>query len=117
MFTGSILKAKQHRYAAKKRRINKTIKATATSPRLFVIRSLAHINAQVIGLDWNILAAASDLWMKGTKSEKAFAVGKKIAESAVKNGVTTVVFDRNGRVYHGRVAQLAAGAREWGLQF
>ena len=49
--------------------------------------------------------------------EKAFAVGKHIAELAVKSGVDAVVFDRNGRLYHGRVAQLATGAREGGLKF
>jgi large subunit ribosomal protein L18 len=117
MFPGSILKDKQRRYLAKKRRTNQTIKATASFPRLLVIRSLTHISAQVIGLDGQVLAAATDHGMKGTKTEKAFAVGKLIAGSAKKNGVDQVVFDRNGRIYHGRVAQLAAGAREGGLQF
>ena len=117
MFVGSILKAKQQRYAAKKRRTNTIIKATASAPRLLVIRSLAHISAQVIWMDGLIIAFVTDKDMKGTKSEKAFAVWKQIAEMTQKKWVQTVVFDRNGRIYHGRVAQVAAGAREWGLQF
>ena len=117
MFVGSILKAKQDRYAAKKRRTNAVIKATASAPRLLVIRSLAQISAQVIRLDGLIIAYANDKDVKWTKSEKAFAVWKQIAEMTQKKWVNTVVFDRNWRIYHGRVAQVAAGSREWGLQF
>lgn len=117
MFVGSILKAKQGRYAAKKRRTNAVIKATASAPRLLVIRSLAHISVQVIWLDGAIVAHATDKNLKGTKSEKAFAVWKQVAEMTQKKWITTVVFDRNWRIYHGRVAQVAAWAREWGLQF
>ena len=86
-------------------------------PRLLVIRSLTHISAQIIALDGHVVAAATDRGLKWTKVEKAFAVGKLIAEIAKKNGVDAVVFDRNGRIYHGRVAQLATGAREGGLKF
>lgn len=86
-------------------------------PRLLVIRSLAHISAQIIGLDGHVLAVATDHGLSGTKLEKAFAVGKLIGQAAIQNGVEGVVFDRNGRVYHGRVAQLAAGARDTGLKF
>jgi large subunit ribosomal protein L18 len=81
------------------------------------VRSLAHISAQIIARDGNVLAAASDRGMKWTKTEKAFAVGKLIAEIALKKGVDTIVFDRNGRIYHWRVAQLAAWARDAGLKF
>lgn len=117
MFPGSILKDKQRRYLAKKRRTNTTIKATTTLPRLLVIRSLAHISAQIIAQDGRVLAAANDKWLSGTKAEKAFEVGKIIGQAAIKNGVEGIVFDRNGRIYHGRVAQLAQGARDAGLKF
>lgn len=117
MFVGSILQQKARRYAAKKRKTNTTIKSTASLPRLFVIRSLAHISVQLIWLDGHIIAAANDTAYKGTKSEKAFEVGKKIADLAKKAGVTSVAFDRNGYLYHGRVKKLAEGAREGGLQF
>lgn len=67
--------------------------------------------------DGTVVASATDRGLSGTKTEKAFAVGKAIAAATLKNNVTSVVFDRNGRLYHGRVAQLAAGAREGWLQF
>lgn len=117
MFPGSILKDKKRRYLAKKRRTNVTAKTTSLLPRLLVIRSLVHISAQIITPDGQVVASATDKGVKGTKTEKAFAVGKLVAESAMKNGIDAVVFDRNGRVYHGRVAELAAGAREAGLKF
>ena len=63
MFSGSILKDKQRRYLAKKRRTNATIKATASFPRLLVVRSVAHISAQIIALDGHVIAAASDRGM------------------------------------------------------
>ena len=83
MFVGSILKDKQRRYLAKKRRTNTIIKATASLPRLLVIRSLVHISAQIIALDGRVLASASDRGLSGTKSEKAFQVGKVIAQAAL----------------------------------
>jgi ribosomal protein L18 len=64
MFLGSILKDKQRRYLAKKRRTNTILKTTTLLPRLLVVRSLAHISAQIIARDGNVLAAASDRGMK-----------------------------------------------------
>ena len=117
MFTGSLLQEKKARYLAKKHRVNTIVKKTASLPRLLVLRSLSHISAQIIGLDGTIVAAATDYKLTGTKSEKALAVGKLVAEHARKVGVTAVVFDRNGYLYHGRVKNLADGAREGGLSF
>jgi large subunit ribosomal protein L18 len=94
-------------------------------PRLTVFRSGRHIYAQVISSeDGNVLAAASTLQkdikagLKGTSNkEAAAAVGKAIAERAVKAGVKDVAFDRSGYRYHGRVKELADAAREVGLNF
>ncbi|MBR4520283.1 MAG: 50S ribosomal protein L18 [Paludibacteraceae bacterium] len=93
---------------------------TAERPRLTVFRSNSQIYAQVIDdVKGVTLASASSLGIKDkmTKTEKAAQVGKAIAENAIKAGVTEVVFDRNGYLYHGRVQQLADAAREAGLKF
>jgi large subunit ribosomal protein L18 len=100
------------------RRVRKRILGTAERPRLAVYRSNRHIYAQLIDdLAARTLAAASDIDVKagGDKSEKAKAVGKALAEHAKKVGIEQAVFDRGGRLYHGRVAALADGAREGGL--
>lgn len=98
--------------------VRKHLVGTADRPRLAVFRSSAHIYAQVIDDSaGKTIVSESDLKMKGTKTEKATEVGRKIAEKATKKGVTAVVFDRGGFLYHGRVAALAAGAREGGLKF
>ena len=93
---------------------------TAERPRLTVFRSNSQIYAQVIDdVKGVTLASASSLGIKDkmTKTEKAAQVGKAIAENAIKAGVTEVVLDRNGYLYHGRVQQLADAAREAGLKF
>ncbi len=87
-------------------------------PRLAVFRSSAHIYAQIIDDTLGkTLAHATDLKFKGTKTEKAFQVGQSVAKTAKLKKVTEVVFDRGGFKYHGRVAELARGAREGGLKF
>jgi large subunit ribosomal protein L18 len=96
------------------------VSGTAERPRLTVFRSNSQIYAQVIDdVKGVTLASASSLGIKDkmTKTEKAAQVGKAIAENAIKAGVTEVVFDRNGYLYHGRVQQLADAAREAGLKF
>ena len=103
-------------------RVRKKISGTPTCPRLCVYRSNAHIYAQVIDdVAGNTLVAASSLdkAIEGNGSNKAAAraVGKLIAERAKAKGIDTVVFDRGGYLYHGRVAELAEGAREGGLEF
>ena len=102
-------------------RIRKSISGTATNPRLSVFRSNKEIYAQLID-DVNgvtLLAASSREKEigKGTNVEVAAAVGKLVAEKALKAGIDTITFDRGGYLYHGRVKLLADGARESGLEF
>lgn len=105
------------------RRIRLRISGTPERPRLAVFRSLKHIYAQVIDdTVGRTLAAASTLEpeLRGsrlTKTEEARLVGRLVAERAKGAGVERVVFDRAGYKYHGRVAALAAAAREAGLDF
>jgi large subunit ribosomal protein L18 len=105
------------------RRVRKKVRGTAERPRLAVFRSNQHIAAQVIDdISGRTLAAASTveaaLRTKGTgNKDAAGAVGTLIAERAKAAGISKVVFDRGGFQYHGRVAALAAAARENGLEF
>jgi large subunit ribosomal protein L18 len=100
-------------------RIRARLSGTALRPRLSVYRSNTSIYAQIIDdVAGKTLAAASDLAVTtGTKSEKAAIVGKAIAEAAAKAGITSVVFDRGGFMYAGRVKSLADAARSEGLSF
>ena len=104
-------------------RIRKNSVGTAQKPRLSVFRSNTEIYAQVIDDEsGKTLAAASskdkDIQpQKGTKAEKSKLVGAAIARKATDLGISTVVFDRSGYLYHGRVKAVADGAREGGLQF
>ena len=103
-------------------RIRKIVSGTAAKPRLSVFRSNKEIYAQIID-DVNgvtLLAASSrdkGIDTKGTSSDVAVAVGKAIAEKAIKAGIETITFDRGGYLYHGRVKSLAEGARAAGLKF
>ena len=100
-------------------RIRKRVNGTAERPRLSVFRSNKQIYAQVINDKAGVtLAAASSLgFEKMNKTEQAKKVGLLLAEKAKAAGVESVVFDRNGYLYHGRVQSLADGAREGGLNF
>ncbi len=104
-------------------RVRKRIRGTSEKPRLSVFRSNKAIYAQLINdLEGTTLASASSQLkevddQKITKTEAARQVGKLIAERAKEVGIETVVFDRNGYLYHGRVKSLAEGAREGGLKF
>lgn len=99
-------------------KIRKHLSGTAVRPRLAVFRSNKYISAQIIDdTKGKTLVAYSDLKEKGTKVEKAFKVGKTLAEKALKLKIQKVVFDRGGFLYHGRVAELGKGAREGGLEF
>ena len=106
-----------------KLKIRKRLKGTKESPRLNVYRSNSEIYAQLVDdkAGKTLLAVGSvDKGIKSAKvnkSEKAKLVGKLIAEKAVASGITAVVFDRNGFLYHGRIKSLAEGAREGGLKF
>ena len=104
------------------RRVRGKVRGTAERPRLHVFRSNRGIFAQLVDDDagktlfsasWVVLPAS----FKGTKTEQAAEVGKRLAEAAKKAGIESVVFDRGGYLYHGRVKALADGAREGGLQF
>jgi large subunit ribosomal protein L18 len=114
---------KQERRYRIKKRIRKIVSGTAERPRLNVFRSNKQIYAQLIDdLSGKTLMAVSSLnkdfvGAEGTKTEVALKVGKAIAEKAIASGITSVVFDRNGYLYHGRVKQLADAAREGGLKF
>lgn len=119
-----MIKKKDKNQARIKRhyRVRKNISGTAERPRLNVFRSLKHIYAQLID-DVNgvtIVAASSvekNFEGNGSNADGAKAVGMALAEKAKAAGITAVVFDRGGYLYHGRVAALAEGAREGGLEF
>ena len=104
-------------------RVRKIVSGTAERPRLTVFRSNKQIYAQLIDdLQGVTLVAVSSKTggidkAEGTKTEKAALVGKLIAEKALAAGITDVVFDRGGYLYHGRVKQLADAASEGGLKF
>ena len=96
------------------------VSGTALRPRLTVFRSNTQIYAQLIDdVQGKTVAAASSLGLKDkvTKTEQAAKVGALVAKAAQEAGVTEVIFDRNGYLYHGRVKQLADAAREAGLKF
>jgi len=103
-----------------KLRVRGKIQGTAERPRLTVFRSNKQIYAQVIDdLTGKTLASASSLKIadKAPKKEIAAKVGELVAKAAQEAGVTTVVFDRNGFLYHGRIKELADAARKGGLKF
>lgn len=104
----------------RKARIRAKVKGTAERPRLVVFRSLMHVYAQLIDDEsGKTLLSTSDLKgkSKGKKTDSAKNAGMKIAELAKEKKISSVVFDRNGYKYHGRVKALAEGAREGGLKF
>ena len=113
--------SRQKRHA----RVRKNLSGTQERPRLNVFRSLNHIYAQVINdATGTTLVSASTMDKEigatlsyGGNTEAAKIVGKTVAERALAKGISKVVFDRGGYLYHGRVAALAAAAREAGLEF
>src|ERR1700760_3615255 len=114
---------KDRKRAKRKGSIRKRINGTAERPRLSVFRSAKHVYAQAIDdVTGRVLASASDT--EGTlkndgkpKKERPRGIGKAIGDKLKAAGVTTVVFDRNGFLYHGRIKELADGARDAGLAF
>ena len=105
------------------RRVRKHVRGTAARPRLSVFRSARHVYAQVIDdVSANTIASASTMEKDArggvtANVDAARSVGKRIGERAKAAGINTVVFDRGGFRYHGRVAAVADGAREAGLEF
>ena len=120
-----MLKSEKARKRQRRRwHIRKKVSGTSIIPRMSVYRSLNHIYVQLIDdVSGATLASASTLG--STKSDNSYggnktaaaSVGKDIAEQAKSKGITTIVFDRNGYLYHGRIQALADAAREAGLQF
>jgi large subunit ribosomal protein L18 len=117
MSTMTVRQARERRH----RRVRGKLVGTAERPRLVVFRSNRGIEAQLVDdLEGKTLAAATWLTLKsfkGNKTEQAAEVGKLLAQNAKKANVETVVFDRGGYLYHGRVKALADAAREGGLKF
>ena len=108
-------KARQKRHL----RVRNHVSGTAERPRLNVYRSLANIYAQVIDDEKGVTLVSKDKGFSnyGGNIEAAKAVGAAVAKRAIEKGITEVVFDRGGYIYHGRVAALAEAAREAGLKF
>jgi large subunit ribosomal protein L18 len=118
MPTLTVREARERRH----RRVRRQVYGTAERPRLVVFRSNRGIEAQLVDdVEARTLASASHLGLKksfkGTKTDQAAEVGKQLAAAAKKAGIETVVFDRGGYLYHGRVEALAEAAREGGLKF
>ena len=110
---------KEQRRIKIKYRVRNKITGTAVRPRLSVFRSNKQIYAQIINDETAAtLVAASSLGLEAMhKKEQAAKVGEAVAQKALAAGITQVVFDRNGYLYHGRVKELAEGARKGGLNF
>jgi large subunit ribosomal protein L18 len=115
--------SKEFRRNRIKKRIRKVVNGSAARPRLSVFRSNKEIYVQLIDdAEGKTLVAVSSadkglIESKVNKLDQAKLVGKQVAEQASKAGITTVNFDRNGYLYHGRIKALAEGAREAGLKF
>lgn len=115
------LKSTAKNLARRKNRIRKTVVGTSQRPRLSVYISNQHVEAQIIDDSKHVtIVHSTTVGQKtatGTMTEKAAWVGKEIAKKAKAKKVSHVVFDRNGRLFHGRIKALADAAREGGLQF
>lgn len=115
------LKLKLNRLAQRKNRVRATVSGTSERPRLSVTISNMHVSAQIIDdVTKKTLASATTVGnksAKGTLTEKAALIGSEIAKKATAKKVKLVVFDRNGRKYHGRIKALAEAARAGGLEF
>lgn len=107
--------------ALRKQRIQKRVKGTAKKPRMSVFVSNKHVAVQLVDDDSNKTLASisteANTSLKGSMSEKAKWVGTEIAKKAKTAKIKTVVMDRNGKLYHGRVKELADAARQEGLEF
>ena len=104
------------------KRVRGKISGTPERPRLAVYRSNAHISAQIIDDVNGVTLVSANTYEKsfegtGSNKEAARKVGATLAERAIAKGISAVVFDRGGYIYHGRVSELAEGAREGGLKF
>src|ERR1700744_5579150 len=103
-------------------RIRRKVRGTAERPRLAIFRSVAHIYAQIIDDSKGVTLVSANSNEKGVEAKGgnvagAKEIGKKVADRAKEHGISKVVFDRGGYIYHGRVKALAAAAREAGMEF
>lgn len=119
-------KTRRSAWLKRKKRVGKRLNGSDQRPRLTVFRSHRHIYAQIVDDDKGHTLASSDSKRAAEmtlpeglsgKRATAYRVGRALAEIAKEKGVATVVFDRNGYLYHGRIAALAQGARDGGLEF
>ena len=114
----AIPKTRSEKRARRHLRVRKKVAGTTERPRLVVFRSLKHIYAQLVDdVTQRTLMTVTDGGLEGKKSERSAEVGRRIAARAKEAGITSVVFDRAGYKYHGRVKAVADGAREGGLEF
>lgn len=114
------LTKKLHNLSQRKRRVRSTVIGNEERPRLTIHISNRHISAQIINDETHktiVAATTNGSKVTGTMTEKAAQIGEDIAKKAKAKKVNKVVFDRNGRLYHGRVKALADAARKAGLEF
>jgi len=114
------MKDKNQRFQRRKRRVRGKVSGTTQRPRLSIYRSKKYLYAQIIDdLTGNTLVGASSKKneVKGSKVDQAFALGEVIAKKAIALKIKSVVFDKSGYKYHGRVKSFAEGARKGGLEF
>jgi large subunit ribosomal protein L18 len=113
-----IPKTREEKRTRRHLRVRKKVQGTTERPRLVIFRSLKHIYAQLVDdVQQRTLLTVSDSKLDGKKIEKSAEVGRLVAGRAKEAGITSVVFDRAGYQYHGRVKAVADGAREGGLEF
>jgi len=121
----NIVETKRAALRRRRKRVRGKVKGSASRPRLAVYRSLGHIYAQMVDDDAQrtLVAASSrskeirERLKSGGNIEAARAVGRLVAQKALEKNIRTAVFDRGGRIYHGRVKAVGEGAREAGLEF
>ena len=114
----AIPKTREEKRQRRHLRLRNKVSGTAERPRLVVFRSLKHIYAQLVDdVGMRTILTVSDGTFEGKKSDKSTQVGKAIAERAKAAGITRVVFDRGGFLYHGRIRAVADAARKAGLEF
>lgn len=109
------LRAKNALYLRSKHRSNTKAKLNSSLPRAIISRSSKHISLQVIDANWTSLFQVKDFWLSWTKTERATQLWSVVAKWLTEKGFSSVVFDRNGYRYHGRVAAVAQAMRDGGL--
>ena len=112
------LQEKLRRYLRRKHKVNSTIKAQCPEYRLLIQRSNLYVKAQVLDKVGNVIASTTDKGVDwATKTERAWNAGEKFVAMLKDKGVSSLVFDRNGYRYHGRIKAFADGVRKGGIQF